>query len=72
MELLSIDVHLYEPVGAPPLDQMIVRTKRLNMTMGRALFIGAMEQYAGPGYRMSLLEVHKIAYFYMKSGHYLN
>ncbi|EGQ26880.1 appr-1-p processing protein [Sporosarcina newyorkensis 2681] len=63
LEPLSIDVHLYEPAGAPPLDQMIVRTNRPNMTMGRALLIAAMERYAGPGYRMSLLEVQKIAYF---------
>lgn len=68
LEPLSIDIHLYEPEGAPPLDQMIVRTRRPNMTMGRALLIGAMEQYAGPGYRMSLLEVQKIAYFLHEVG----
>lgn len=68
LEPLSIDVHLYEPAGAPPLNQMIIRTKRPNMTMGRALLLGAMEQYAGPGYRMSLLEVQKIAYFLHEVG----
>jgi len=67
-EPLSIDVHLYEPAGAPPLDQMIVRTRRPKMTMGRALLIGAMNQYAGLGYRMSLLEVQKIAYFLHEVG----
>lgn len=65
---LSIDVHLYEPAGAPPLDEIIVRTKRPNMTMGRALLLSAMKQYAGPGYRMSLLEVQKIAYFLHEVG----
>ncbi|ARF18032.1 Appr-1-p processing protein [Sporosarcina sp. P34] len=68
LQPLSIDVHLYEPVGAPPLDEMIIRTKRPNMTMGRALLLSAMEQYAGPGYRMSLLEVQKIAYFLHEVG----
>ncbi|GAA0427774.1 macro domain-containing protein [Lentibacillus halophilus] len=67
-EPFSIDVHLYEPAGAPPLDQMIVRTRRPEMTMGRALLLGAMEQYAGLGYRMSLLEVQKIAYLLHEVG----
>src|SRR5699024_1944963 len=65
---LPIDVHLYEPAGAPPLDQMIVRTKRPKMTMGRAVMIGAMENYAGLGYRMSAIEVQKIAYFLHEVG----
>ncbi|WJY26612.1 MULTISPECIES: type II toxin-antitoxin system antitoxin DNA ADP-ribosyl glycohydrolase DarG [Sporosarcina] len=65
---LSIEVHLYEPAGAPPLDRMVIRTKRPNMTLGRALLISAMEQYAGPGYRMSLLEVQKLAYFLHEAG----
>lgn len=68
LDHLEIDIHLYEPIGAPPQDEMIVRTKRPNMTMGRALLIGAMERYAGPGYRMSLLEVQKIAYFLYEIG----
>jgi len=65
---LPIDVHLYEPAGAPPLDQMIIRTPRPKMSMGRALMIAAMENYAGLGYRMSLLEVQKIAYFLHEVG----
>lgn len=68
LEPLSIDVHLYEPAGAPPVDQMIVRTSRPKMTMGRALLLGAMAKYVGPGYRMSLLEVQKIAYFLHELG----
>lgn len=65
---LSIDIYLYEPEGAPPLDQMVIRTKKPDMTIGRALLLGAMEQYAGLGYRMSLLEVQKIAYFLHEVG----
>lgn len=65
---LPIDVHLYEPAGVPPLDQMIVRTVRPKMTEGRALLIGAMEQYAGLEYRMSMLEVQKLAYFLHEVG----
>ena len=33
------------------------------MTEGRALLLAAMARYAGPGYRMTSLEVQKIAYF---------
>lgn len=65
---LKVEVHLYEPAGAPPLDKMIVRTKKPRMTMGRALLLAAMSRYAGPGYRMSLLEVQKIAYFLYEIG----
>lgn len=38
------------------------------MTIGRAVMIAAMEYYAGLGYRMSLLEVQKIAYFLHEVG----
>src|SRR5690625_2941802 len=65
---LNVKVYLYEPAGAPPLDQMIVRTKKPEMTIGRALLLAAMSCYAGPGYRMSLLEVQKIAYFLYEIG----
>lgn len=65
---LNVEVHLYEPAGAPPLNKMIIRTKKPKMTMGRALLLAAMSRYAGPGYRMSLLEVQKIAYFLYEVG----
>lgn len=60
---VDITIHLYEPKGTPPKDKMIVRTKRPKMTEGRALLLAAMDRYSRPGYRMSLLEVQKIAYF---------
>ena len=63
LEPLGIEVHLYEPSNMPAVDQMIIRTKKPRMTEGRALLLAAMAKYAGPGYRMSALEVQKIAYF---------
>lgn len=60
---MDVKIHLYEPAGAPAIDRMIVRTKRPRMTEGRALLLAAMARYAGPGYRMTSLEVQKIAYF---------
>lgn len=65
---LDVEVHLYEPAGAPPLDRIVIRTKKPKMTLGRALLLAAMTRYAGPGYRMSLLEVQKIAYFLHEVG----
>ena len=38
------------------------------MTHARALFIKLMEQYAGMAYRLTLLEVQKLAYFLQESG----
>lgn len=67
-QTLDVTVHLYEPAGAPPLEEMIVRTKKPKMTLGRAQLLAAMSRYAGPGYRMSLLEVQKIAYFLYEIG----
>ena len=47
---------------------MPVHTKVPNMTLARALFIKLMEQYAGLAYRLTLLEVQKLAYFLQEAG----
>ncbi|MBS9404799.1 macro domain-containing protein [Halomonas sp. TRM85114] len=64
------DVHvlLFEPKGAPPVEHMPVRTKRPNMTPGRALLIRLLDLYGRQGYRHSLLEVQKLAYFLQIAG----
>jgi hypothetical protein len=38
------------------------------MTRARALLIRLIEQYAIPGYRLSLLEIQKLAYFLQSAG----
>ena len=38
------------------------------MTAGRALLVKLMDQYAGLAYRLTLLEVHKLAYFLQEAG----
>jgi O-acetyl-ADP-ribose deacetylase (regulator of RNase III) len=45
-----------------------VRTTRPKMTAARALFIKLMEQYTSMAYRMTLLEIHKLAYFLQEAG----
>jgi len=47
---------------------MPVRTKRPNMTAGRALVIELMRQYAALGYSRTLLEIQKLAYFLQEAG----
>lgn len=61
-------VLLYAPDGAPKADSMKIATKRPNMTSGRAAVLGLMNRYAVPGYRLSLLEVQKLAYFLQIAG----
>jgi O-acetyl-ADP-ribose deacetylase (regulator of RNase III) len=64
------DVHvlLFPPTGAPAAMAMPVRTDRPNMTPARALFLKLTEQYLVPAYRLTLLEIHKLAYFLQEAG----
>jgi O-acetyl-ADP-ribose deacetylase (regulator of RNase III) len=64
------DVHtmLFEPTGAPDAKTMPVRTKRPKMTAARALLIKLIQQYAQLAYRLTLLEIQKMAYFLQEAG----
>ena len=68
VSLPDVQVQLFAPTGAPDAKAMPVRTKAANMTHARALFIKLMEQYAGMAYRLTLLEVQKLAYFLQEAG----
>lgn len=67
-KLSEVDVFLFEPKGAPQVDAMPVRTKKPKMTLSRALFVKLLQQYAIPGYRLTLLEIQKLAYFLQAAG----
>ncbi len=67
-DLSDVRVLVFEPKGAPSAEKMRVATKRPKMTPGRAALIGLLENYAIPGYRLSLLEVQKLAYFLQVAG----
>lgn len=67
-EIPNVHVQLFAPEGAPAAEEMRVATKRPSMTAGRAAIIGLMEQYAVPGYRLTLLEIQKLAYFLQAIG----
>lgn len=63
-----IEIFVYEPSGSPKPDQMKIRTQKPKMTKSRALLLTSMANYMIPGYRLSLLEVQKIAYFLQEVG----
>ncbi|MDY6906029.1 MAG: macro domain-containing protein [Thermodesulfobacteriota bacterium] len=67
-DMPDVDVRLYAPKGAPDADSMLIKTEITEMTKARALFIKLLNQYAIPGYRLSLLEIQKLAYFLQEAG----
>jgi O-acetyl-ADP-ribose deacetylase (regulator of RNase III) len=66
--LPDVQVCLFEPAGAPPVDEIKVATAKPNMTRARALCIELMDRYGLPGYRLSRIEIQKLAYFLQVAG----
>lgn len=66
--LPDVRVLLFAPRGAPAPQSMPVRTRRPDMTAARALLVKLMEQYLGLAYRLTLLEVQKLAYLLQEAG----
>lgn len=62
-EVPNVDVHLFEPVGAPIASSMVVRTERPKMTAARSVFVKLMSAYREVGYELSKIEVQKLGYF---------
>jgi len=67
-EVPEVAVQLFYPEGAPKADEMKVATKRPAMTPGRAVILALLSRYALPGYRLTLLEIQKLAYFLQEAG----
>ena len=67
-EVPQVQVQLFEPAGAPKAEEMKVATKRPSMTAGRAAILGLLSRYVLPGYRLTLLEIQKLAYFLQEIG----
>ena len=67
-EIPNVQVKLYEPKGSPAAVDMPVGTAKPKMTIARALLIKLMKQYARFAYRLTLLEIQKLAYFLQESG----
>ncbi|MGL6339867.1 MAG: type II toxin-antitoxin system antitoxin DNA ADP-ribosyl glycohydrolase DarG, partial [Waterburya sp.] len=71
VELLDVQVVIFEPEGAPVADKMKVVTDKPKMTVARALFIRLLELYKIPDYRLTKLEIQKLAYFLQEAGEQL-
>jgi O-acetyl-ADP-ribose deacetylase (regulator of RNase III) len=67
-ELPNLQVLLYEPQATPEVDAMRVATAKPEMNRARALFISLLELYGIPGYRLTMLEIQKLAYFLQVAG----
>ncbi len=64
-----VRVLLFEPQGAPATDQIKIATSKPKMTHARALLIRLIDLYRMvEDYRLSLLEIQKLAYFLQESG----
>ncbi len=61
--LTRVKVLVFEPKGAPKAEAMPVATERPKLTRARAILIALLEDYAVPGYRLTMLEIQKLAYF---------
>jgi O-acetyl-ADP-ribose deacetylase (regulator of RNase III) len=69
---VDAEVLLFPPTGAPDADQMPIRTRRPGMTLGRAALLLLLKQYRETDrFRLSALEVQKLAYFLQESGEVL-
>jgi O-acetyl-ADP-ribose deacetylase (regulator of RNase III) len=68
--LPEVRVVLFEPAGAPPASEILDRREKPEMTTMRAAFISLMGQYSAThyDYRLSLVEVQKLAYFLQIAG----
>ena len=67
-ELPEIEVLLFEPKGAPEAKDQPVGTSKPKMTRAQALLILLMQRYHQFDYRLTLLEIHKLAYLLQEQG----
>ncbi len=70
--LPEIDVHLFEPKGAPPAREMVNLTAKPKLTAVRAAIIKIISIYREMEYGLTRIELQKLAYFLEKSGRELN
>jgi O-acetyl-ADP-ribose deacetylase (regulator of RNase III) len=66
--LPEVAAQVYSPSGAPAPEEMKIGTERPKMTPGRSALLVLMNRYALPGYRLTLLEIQKLAYFLQLAG----
>ena len=67
-ELPDVQVLLYEPKGAPEAQDQPIHTQKPELTRARALLILLIARYRQFDYRLTLLEIHKLAYLLQMQG----
>ncbi len=66
--LPNVKVLVFTPDGAPAVEEMPVATAPPRMNHNRAALITMMFDYGIPGYRLTLLEIQKLAYLLQLAG----
>ncbi len=64
----QIEVHLFEPGGAPDAKAMVTRTDKPAMTVGRAILIKLLSIYREMEYSLSKIEIQKLCYLAQEAG----
>jgi len=66
----NVEIHVFEPRGAPQTDKMVHNREVPKMTAGRAALIALIDRYLGGLLDpfVTLLEVHKLMYFLQETG----
>jgi O-acetyl-ADP-ribose deacetylase (regulator of RNase III) len=69
LDEVDVEVLLYPPTGAPSAEEMPVGSAKPTMTAGRATLLMLMQQYRNSDwFRLSALEVQKLAYLLQANG----
>ena len=71
-QLPDVRALVYEPDEAPEPEAMPVSTSKPSMTRARASLLLLLELYREPGYRLTILEVQKLAYLLQRTGEPMN
>lgn len=66
--LPDLSVYLFQPSGTPEADDMPINTKIPQLTRNKAMLLVLMDRYCVENYSLTLLEVHKLAYFLQEAG----
>ena len=68
--LTDVQVHIYEPEGAPKPEEMVKGRSAPKMTLGRAVLVELISRYLGAVMDpfITLLEIHKLMYFMQEAG----
>ncbi|MGJ7908225.1 type II toxin-antitoxin system antitoxin DNA ADP-ribosyl glycohydrolase DarG [Actinopolyspora sp. H202] len=64
----GIEARIFSPEGAPSASEMVTRTERPDLTVGRAALLTLLRRYEAVAMGVSQLEVQKLMYFLQQAG----